>query len=228
MRLLIVEDEPTLAKLLAHDLTNQGWAVDVAPTLQVGGQALSTTQYDCVLLDLGLPDGDGFTLLRSLRAGGDPTPVIAITARDELSNKINVLNDGADDYLVKPFETEELAARIRAVLRRRHGVSGRILCFGNIRFDEVTRNVEIEGQAAVIPRREIALLEVLIRRAGRVVSREALDRAIYNWDEAVGPNALEAHVSRLRKRLGEMNATVEIHTVRGLGYLLAEGRPPVP
>lgn len=225
MRLLIVEDEPIFAKLLAHSLTSQGWAVDAAPTLQVGKQALAAAKYDCILLDLGLPDGNGVTLLCDLRASGDTTPVIAITARDELSDKLHALNDGADDYLVKPFETEELAARIRAVLRRRHGAATRMLSFGNIVFDEATRNVAVRGQPAIIPRRETALLEVLLRRAGRVVSREALDQAIYNWDEAVGPNAIEAHVSRLRKRLCEMGATVEIHTVRGLGYLLTEARP---
>ena len=226
MRLLIVEDEATLSELLAHCLSQQGWAVDIAPSLADGKQALAATHYDCVLLDLGLPDGEGFTLLQDLRSRDDLTPVLAISARDALSEKLAVLNQGADDFIVKPFEPDELAARIRAVLRRRHGAAGRMISVGNIAFDESTRDVQIAGHLVVLPRREIALLQMLLRRVGRVVSREALDQAIYNWDEAVGPNAIEAQVSRLRKRLVQTGATVEIQTVRGLGYILAEVRTP--
>lgn len=221
MRLLIVEDEATLSGVLSHCLSQQGWAVDIAPSLADGKQALVSACYDCVLLDLGLPDGEGFTLLKDLRLGDDSTPVIAISARGALAEKLALLNQGADDFIVKPFETDELAARIRAVLRRRHGAAGRMISIGNLAFDETTRDVQIGGQIVVMPRREIALLQMLLRRAGRVVSREALDQAIYNWDEAVGPNAIEAQISRLRKRLVATGATVEIQTVRGLGYILA-------
>jgi DNA-binding response OmpR family regulator len=224
MRLLIVEDEAALSGLLAHWLSHQGWAVDVAPSLADGRQALALTRYDCVLLDLGLPDGEGFSLLQDLRQRDDLTPVLAISARDALSEKLAVLNQGADDFIVKPFEPDEIGARIRAVLRRRHGAAGRMISVGNLAFDESTRDVHIGGQIVVLPRREVALLQMLLRRVGRVVSREALDQAIYNWDEAVGPNAIEAQISRLRKRLIRTGATVEIQTVRGLGYILAEVR----
>ena len=167
MRLLIVEDEATLSGLLAHSLSQQGWAVDVAPSLADGRQALALTRYDCVLLDLGLPDGEGFTLLEQLRQRDDLTPVLAISARDALSEKLAVLNQGADDFIVKPFEPDELAARIRAVLRRRHGVAGRMISVGNLAFDESTRDVHIGGQIVVLPRREVALLQMLLRRVGR-------------------------------------------------------------
>lgn len=220
MRLLIVEDEEELSLLIQGNLRREGYAVDIAATGEDARAALGTTRYDAVLLDLGLPDEDGLKILRDLRSGGDVTPVIALTARDSVGDRVRGLNGGADDYLTKPFALEELVARIAAVLRRPGGALGSRLTLGMLAFDTPTREVTVAGKPVVVPRRELAVLEVLLRRAGKVVTREALDGAVYAFGEETESNALEVHVSRLRKRLAEAGAGVAIHVVRGVGYLM--------
>lgn len=220
MRLLIVEDEDDLSTVVQANLRREGYAADVAATGEDARAALATTRYDVVLLDLGLPDEDGLAVLRDLRAGGDATPVIALTARDSVGDRVRGLNGGADDYLTKPFAQEELVARIAAVLRRPGGALGNRLTLGALAFDTPTRTVTVGERDLVVPRRELAVLEALLRRAGKVVTREALDSAVYGFGEETESNALEAHVSRLRKRLSEAEAGVAIHVVRGVGYLI--------
>lgn len=220
MRLLIVEDEEELSSLMQANLHREGYAVDVAATAEDARAALATTRYDVVLLDIGLPDEDGLTILRDLRAAGDTTPVIAVTARDSVGDRVRGLNGGADDYLTKPFALEELVARIGAMLRRPGGALANRLTLGRLAFDTPTREVTVGDQALVVPRRELAVLESLLRRTGKVVTRDALDRAVYAFGEETESNALEVHVSRLRKRLAEAGAGVAIHVVRGVGYLI--------
>lgn len=220
MRLLIVEDEPDLAKLMKANLRREGFAVDLATDAEEARAALAAQRYDVALLDLGLPDEDGLTVLAELRSRRDGTPVIAVTARDQVSERVRGLNTGADDYLAKPFAHEELLARIHAILRRPGGVMGTRLELGNLAFDALSREVAVDGATLAVPRRELAVLEALLRRAGRVVVRDALEDAVYAFDEEVESNALEAHVSRLRRRLAEAGARVGVHVVRGVGYLI--------
>ncbi|NYZ11970.1 response regulator transcription factor [Azospirillum sp. RWY-5-1] len=220
MRLLIVEDEEELAELMKANLRRGGFAVDTVGDAEGARAALAAQRYDAVLLDLGLPDDDGLDVLAELRARRDGTPVIAVTARDGVADRVRGLNGGADDYLTKPFAHEELLARIHAVLRRPGGVMGLRLELANLAFDSTSRDVTVDGAALTVPRRELAVLEALLRRSGRVVVRDALESAVYAFGDEVESNALEAHVSRLRRRLGDAGARVSVHTVRGVGYLL--------
>jgi DNA-binding response OmpR family regulator len=173
--------------------------------------ATATTVYDAIVLDLGLPDEDGRTVLAEWRRSGNTTPVLILTARD-----------GADDYLLKPFAMAELVARLKALLRRPSGALGTRLEVGNVCFDTVSREVEINAHAVTLARRELTLLEHLLRRAGRVVDREVLEDRIYGFGEDLKSNSLEVTVHRLRRKLAEGGATAGIHTVRGVGYFLTE------
>lgn len=223
MRLLVVEDEPELARLICKQLGGRGFAVDAVETVEESLAALDTVPYDLVLLDLRLPDGDGLEVLRHLRTPRrPPTPVIVLTARDAVADRVRGLDAGADDYLTKPFAMEELVARLNAILRRPGAPMGMVLRCGNVEFDSVSRSVTTVGRTLVVPRRELMVLETLMRRAGRVVSRDALESAVYAGEEEIDSNALEVHVSRLRRRLAEAEADIMIHTVRGVGWLLKE------
>ncbi|MFZ5789472.1 MAG: response regulator transcription factor [Pseudomonadota bacterium] len=223
MRLLLVEDNDRLAHFLAKGLGEAGFTVDRVELVEEAEAALGTTRFDAIVLDLGLPDGDGLDLLKRLRAQGHSTPILIATARGELGDRLKGLDGGADDYLVKPFEIAELAARLRALLRRPGAVLGREIELGNIRFDSESRTAAVDGTPVALSRRETDLLEVLIRRAGRAVAKSALEDAIYGLAGEVEPNAIEVLVSRLRRRLTDAGATPQIHTLRGIGYLLAEG-----
>jgi DNA-binding response OmpR family regulator len=222
VRLLIVEDELRIVEILTSALRKAGFTVDSATTSADGGEALSTTPYDAVILDLGLPDGDGLAVLAEARAGGNKTPILLLTARDAVEDRVGGLDAGADDYLVKPFASSELVARIKALLRRPGGALGTILKAGNVTFDTLGRDAKVGDAAVALPRREIATLEHLMRRLGRVVPKAILEEKLYGHEEELGSNAIPVHVHHLRRKLSEMSATVEIHTVRGIGYLLAE------
>ena len=216
MRILVVEDDRSLADALARALRADGYTVD---TIHAGDQlaaALRHEHFDLVLLDLGLPGLDGVSALRLLRRGDNPVPVIIISARDQLEDRVVGLDAGADDYLVKPFDLDELRARIRARLRRQPVASGALLRVADMEIDPEAMTVSVAGEPVSLQRREFALLLELARNAGRVLPRDRLEQALYGWNEDVESNALEVHIHHLRKKLG---ASV-IRTVRGVGYTL--------
>jgi DNA-binding response OmpR family regulator len=220
MRVLLVEDSSSISEYVRVCLQDEAYTVDDVNTLGDAEAALKTTTFDVVILDLTLPDGDGLDLLKGLRSSGNAVPVLVLTARDELDQRVNGLNAGADDYLTKPFAVEELKARIRALLRRPENVLATTLTAGNVTFDSNTREVRVDGEIIKISRRELALLEQLMRRFDHVVSKDTLETHLYGYDDEVSQNSLEASVSRLRKRLGNSNASIKIKTLRGIGYLL--------
>jgi len=222
MRLLLVEDNDRLAQLVVKGLSEAGFTVDRVARLDEAAAALATGKFDTVVLDLSLPDGDGGEWLRKRRAAGDKLPFLMLTARASTGDKVKGLNSGADDYLAKPFEMEELVARLKALLRRPGGVLGLTLELGRLSFDTVHRETAVAGRRLSLSASELTLLELLLRRAGRVVPRRLLEEGLYGFDDDVGPNSLEAHVSRLRKKLEAAEAGVQIHTLRGVGYLAAE------
>ena len=222
MRLLIVEDEARIAEIVRSALSRAGFAVDEVGLYSEADAALAANRYDAVILDLGLPDGDGLALLRHLRAHGNSVPVLVLTARDAVEQRVAGLDNGADDYLIKPFATTEVIARIKALLRRPEGALGALLKSGNIAFDTIGRDLRVGDNIVVLPRRESAILEHLMRRAGRVVPKAVLEEKLYGIDDELGSNAIPVHVHHLRRKLIDSGATVEIHTVRGVGYLLVD------
>jgi DNA-binding response OmpR family regulator len=222
MRLLVVEDELKLAQVLKRRLASEGFAVDAIETATDASEAINNFSYDALILDLGLPDGDGMSLLQTARHAGKATPILILTARDAVEDRVAGLNAGADDYLVKPFAMSELVARIKALLRRPGGALGAILIAGNIALDTIGRDISVGGQTVHLARQEIAILEQLMRRAGRVIPRAVLEEKLYGMDEEPESNTIPVHVHRLRKRLEEAGATGQIHTVRGVGYVLME------
>lgn len=222
MRLLIVEDEPRIAELVRAGLTRAGFTVDTAAKAVDATAALEIGSYDAAILDLGLPDGDGIDVLSGARSAGIAIPFLLLTARDTVDDRVLGLNAGADDYLVKPFAMDELIARTKALLRRPGLALGVMLEAGNIQFDTVGREVRVAGNVLPLPRRELDVLEHLIRRAGRVVPKTVLEDKLYGMDDELESNAIPVHVSHLRRKLVAAGATPEIHTVRGVGYLLEE------
>lgn len=214
MRVLIVEDDAGIAGGLAATLKAAGYAVDTCDTLRQATAALRVEAFDLALLDLNLPDGDGIDWLRGLRADGHTLPVLIMTARDGLPDRIAGLDQGADDYLVKPFEPLELLARMRVALRRSEGRASPILHHGPLAVDPAAHTVHRAGQVVALRAKEFALLMVLLRASGQVVTRQRLEEALYGFDEALESNALEVHLHHLRRKLGEGL----VKTVRGVGY----------
>jgi len=223
MRLLAVEDEPDLGLLLRDALRHAAFTVDLVTGIQDAEDHLAVAGYDAMILDLGLADGDGLALLRALRRRGAMLPVLILTARDAPEDRVTGLDSGADDYLVKPFHVPELISRMRALLRRPNAALGVVLQVGDLVLDTAARHLTVGGTPLELSLREMALLELLLRRQGRVVTREAIEQALYGFDAAIGSNALEVLVHRLRRRLAEVGAHAAVHTLRGVGYLLAEG-----
>lgn len=222
MRVLLIEDNTDFASLLAEGLAKRSISSEHAPTLKAAALRLSDNAYDAIILDLGLPDGDGVDWLNSLR--DDRPPVLILSARGALTERILGLDSGADDYLVKPAEIDEIAARLRALLRRPGSRDPVVLSAGGLTFDTVSREVKHEDQPIALGRKETDFLELLMRRAGKVVPRESIEAVLYGLDEAVTPNALEALASRVRRRLAEAGADNCLHTVRGVGYFI-KGEP---
>ncbi|MDO8838081.1 MAG: response regulator transcription factor [Parvibaculum sp.] len=222
MRLLVIEDNRRLAAHIAKGCHKAGFAVDACHDLESARAAVEAVNYDAVILDLALPDGDGLDFLTHLRRSGSDLPVLVLTARDRIEDRVAGLDRGADDYLLKPFAMEELVARLRALMRRPGQALGLRLAAGNIEFDTVAREVSIAGAPVAFTRRETDLLEILLRRQGRVVPKESIEEKLYAFGEEVASNSVEVAVHRLRKHLLETGATVEVHTLRGIGYLLSE------
>ena len=221
MRILIVEDEAELATLLAARLGAAGFVVDCLGDCADAFEAVLGAPYGLVLLDRRLPDGDGAALIPRLRTARPGLAVILLTALDQVAERVGGLDAGADDYLVKPFDMDELLARIRAALRRPGAApSPPILC-GQLSFDPAMRAVSVAGEALHLRRRELAILEVLIQRAGRVVPRERLLDAAFGCDDDITPASVETHISRLRRRLEASDAGVAIHAIRGVGYVVS-------
>jgi len=207
---------------LATALQNGGFAVDHVGTTADADGALATTHYDTLLLDLGLPDKDGLVWLSDQRRRQMTRPVLVLTARDSLEDLVAGLNQGADDYLRKPFELDELIARVRALLRRPGEALGVKLTAGNVSLDTSEREVSVNGVPVEFGRREMDGLELLMRRAGRVVQKSAIEDAIYSFGEDLASNAIEVLVHRIRRRLQEAGADMHIHTLRGVGYVLSD------
>ena len=222
MRLLIVEDNEELAKLLSEGLIAAGFAADVVGNVGDAHQVLTTKHYSAVVLDLGLPDEDGVAVLRALRLRENPIPVLVLTARSGVYDRVAGLRDGADDYLVKPFTFDELVARIQALLRRPGHLLARLLRVGNIAFDTEARQVFLDDKPQIFQAREIAVLEILMRRSGRVVPKQLVEDQLFGLSSNAGSNAVEVYVHRLRKQLTDAGANVQIHTIRGVGYLIKE------
>jgi two-component system response regulator TctD len=224
MRLLVVEDNEELAKLLKQGLRSGGYETDLLATVAEARAALETTRYAALILDIGLPDGDGLSILREIRHRKDPLPVLVLTARGSVHDRVGGLRCGADDYLVKPFALEELIARLEALLRRPGQLLGASLQAANLAFDTEGRQAFIDDKPQVLSARETAVLELLMRRKDRVVSKKLVEDHIFGLSGEVASNAVEVYVHRLRKQLSERGAKIEIHTIRGVGYLLAEAR----
>ncbi|MGE4410794.1 MAG: response regulator transcription factor [Sphingobium sp.] len=220
-RILIIEDNVRLANLIAEGLKDKGYNCDIANTLADADAAIAVARFDAVILDLGLPDGDGEQWLRMRKPVSEP-PALILTARSGLEDRINGLDAGADDYMVKPFAIDELAARLRAMLRRPGPRTQTVLQVGPLSFDTASRAASVNDRPLDLARREADLLELLMRKAGEVVRRQGIEDALYRFDEAVTPNAVEAIISRLRRKLDEAGAGGCLHTVRGVGYLLRE------
>jgi DNA-binding response OmpR family regulator len=214
MRVLIVEDDSMIGESLREALRGHGFAADWVRDGRAADEVLATERFDAVLLDLGLPQRSGLDVLRALRARGDATPVIVVTARDALADKVAGLDTGADDYLVKPFELDELLARLRAVERRRTGRANPVLEVADLRLDPATREVSRGGRPVLLSAREFALLAALMERPGAILSRAQLEDRLYGWGEELESNAISVYMHQLRRKLGDDL----LHTVRGLGY----------
>jgi two-component system OmpR family response regulator len=219
MRVLLIEDDRALGTAIRDQIAADGHSVDWMNRLDSARDARASTSYDLILLDLMLPDGLGIPFLKALRARGDVTPVIILTALDQVSDRISGLNAGADDYMVKPFDLDELSARIGSVARRYTGNPNPIVALGPLEVDLAGRSVRLNGKPVVLTAREWVLFEAFVQRPGQLLSKAQLEERLYSFDQEVESNAIEVHVSRLRKKLG---ARV-IETERGLGYRL--GRP---
>lgn len=218
MRILIVEDDPALADGLVRSLGQSGYAVDAAVNGEQANSMLQSTVYDLAILDLGLPKVDGTEVLRRLRQRGAKTPVLVLTARDAIEDRVQGLDLGADDYMTKPFNLVELEARVRALIRRGQlGANAQIQC-SKLRFDPAARRVWVGDAPLEMSAREIGVLEILMLRQSKVVNKEQIMEALCNWDEDLGDNAIEVYIHRLRKKLESSGAG--IRTIRGLGYLL--------
>ncbi len=217
MRALLVEDDDMIGRSLVHALKGAGWSVDWVRDGALAHSALADGDYRCVLLDLGLPGLDGTEVLRRARARGDLTPVLVLTARDGLDDRIQGLDLGADDYLLKPFEVGELLARMRAVVRRRSGVAQSVVGNGVVQLDLATREVLRGGAREALTAREFALLQALLERPGAILSREQLENRIYGWGEEVSSNAVDVLIHGMRRKLGPD----AIRNVRGLGWRVA-------
>jgi DNA-binding response OmpR family regulator len=219
VRLLIVDDNQRLCQAVAESLRAQGFAVDSAATATEGVRAWRAVEYDAAVLDLMLPDGTGLDALKEMRARGNTTPVLILTALGAIEDRVRGLDCGADDYLVKPFAMQELIARVRALLRRPGAALGRTLTLGSVKLDTSARVATVADLQVDLTRSELIVLEALLRNQGRVVSKERLAEALYDFEQDRSVNSVETQVHRLRKKLAAAGADLSLRTLRGLGYL---------
>jgi two-component system response regulator TctD len=217
-RILLVEDDPALSRGIIALLKAAGHAADSAKDGETALFLAETEPCSLVILDIGLPDMSGFEVLKRLRARGCKTPILVLTARDHVTDRVKGLDLGADDYLLKPFDASELGARVRALLRRDHGDPSPVLVIGNLTIDRARATAEVSGRPLQLRRREWAVLDRLTAKAGEVVSKERLIAEVFSYDDEVAPNALEVHIARLRRKLEPDGPA--IRTMRGLGYML--------
>jgi DNA-binding response OmpR family regulator len=218
MRVLIVEDDRLLANGLTETLRRAGYVVDAVSSAEAADAALKVTDVDLLVLDIGLPGIDGFTWLRRLRARGGQQSVLVLTARDAVTDRVHGLTVGADDYLAKPFATEELVARVSALARRGRAMKSRLIEHGALMVDLARKRAMVDGKPLDLSQREYAILEYLFSNVGAIVGKDKIAGAVASWDEHISPNAIEVHISRLRAKLEP--AGVQIRTIRGLGYLV--------
>ena len=218
MRILVVEDDSVLAAALTRALNQSAYAVDLVADGEAANDALATTAYDLVVLDIALPKVDGLAVLRRLRDRRLQTPVLILTARDTLDDRVLGLDSGADDYMTKPFDLPEFEARVRALIRRGHNTPGTSMVHGRLRLDVAARRLFHDDQPVEMSARELALTELLLARQGRVVSKEQIIDHLFGFGDDVGSNAIEVYVHRVRKKLEPLG--IDIRTVRGMGYLL--------
>ena len=221
MRILLVEDDAMLGETLQSALEPQGYTVDWLKDGQQALHAISEQHFDLVILDLGLPRLDGMSVLKAVRAKGINTPILILTARDTLQDKVNGLDAGADDYLLKPFDLDELNARLRALTRRSHGRADTRISYGDLILDPQSQQAFFKKQEIILHRREFMLLHQLLENIGKVITRQQLEQSLYGWGEDIESNALEVHIHHLRKKLyPEL-----IKTIRGVGYIIQELAP---
>ena len=220
MRILLFEDHSRLANSIVKGLAGRGFGVDAFSTAYDGLNALKSIAYDAIILDLGLPDRDGLDVVRELRENNSSAPILILTARDGVDDRVSGLDAGADDYVVKPFAMNELAARLRALLRRPGQALGGVLTVGNLQLQTSARQVTVNGESVHFSMREVQALELLMRREGQIVAKGSLEDNLYGLSKNVSPNSIEVLISRLRRRLGDIGAGCSIHTLYGLGYLL--------
>ena len=218
MRFLLIEDNADLAIATLDRLRMDGHVVDHAPTLEMADDYKATTDYDLILLDIMLPDGDGRSFLNAHRTANDPTPVIVTTARSEVSDRVGILDLGADDYVTKPFDFSELEARCRAVLRRQGGAARNVITLADVEFDSLAGTIKIGDQRVSLRNRELRLFEVFAAAPDQIFPKPKLLDRLFSYDEEVSENAIEVYIGRLRRHL--KNSRVEIQTVRGVGYVL--------
>lgn len=216
MRIMVVEDDPDLGDALVLRLRREGHAVDWEQDGEAADDILRYQEYEVVILDIGLPTIDGVAILRGLRARGCRTPVLMLTARCELDDRIGALDVGADDYLAKPFDFREFDARCRALLRRSQGLASNLTIVGRLTFDRANKTAQIGDTQLKLPNREFRLLEILLGNVGRILSKDQIHSQLFDFDDEAGPNAVELYIGRLRRKLDE---ALTIRTIRGLGYI---------
>lgn len=216
MRLLLIEDDALIGDGIQAGLNQMGYAIDWVQDAEAGAHALSIESYDGLILDVGLPRQSGLDLLKQLRGAGNELPVLILTARESIHDKIMGLDTGADDYMIKPFDLEELAARLRAILRRAQGRANPYLEYGSLRLDPAAKTLTLDAETITLSQKELLILQTLLENIGKIMSRNRLEESLYGWDDMIESNAVEVHIHHLRKKLGKNL----IRTIRGIGYMI--------
>jgi DNA-binding response OmpR family regulator len=224
MRVLLFEDHDRLAESIVQGLAGYGFGIDAFETAEDGLNAYKIVDYDAIILDLGLPDRDGFDVLKHLRQKSLSVPILVLTARDHLDARVMGLDAGADDYVVKPIAISELAARLRALLRRPGYALGEVLVLGNLQLHATSRQVTVDETSIRFSAKEVEALEILLRRQGQVLAKKTIEDSLYGLSDSVTPNNIEVLISRLRRRLADCGANCSIHTFHGIGYMLKESK----